>query len=341
MNVERFAVDLARPLSTAAGGIERREGFLVRLAVDGTAGVGEATPLPPWTESVEACREALDAVADESPADARTALDPVETPAAAHGVELAALDATARAAGVPLAGLLAGDDPTAANVPVNATLGDGDAGATADAARDAIAGGFETLKVKVGTRSPGEAAERLRAVREAVGPDVELRADANGAWASVDAAREALERVAPLGVSYVEQPLPAENLEGHAALRGGPVGVALDESLARHGPAAVLDAAAADVLILKPMALGGPAAAAAVAARAREAGVVPVVTTTIDAVYARTAAVHVAATLPDPPACGLATADMLAEDLAHDPAPVADGSVAVPDGPGNLGGDSP
>jgi len=78
-----------------------------------------------------------------------------------------------------------------------------------------------------------------------------------------------------------------------------PVPIALDESLATRGLDAVLDADAADAVVLKPMALGGPDRALAAARRAREAGVEPVVTTTIDAVVARTAAVHVAAAIPD------------------------------------------
>jgi L-alanine-DL-glutamate epimerase-like enolase superfamily enzyme len=57
----------------------------------------------------------------------------------------------------------------------------------------------------------------------------------------------------------------------------------------------------------------------------------------VDAVVARTAAVHVAAAIPDVPACGLATGSLLADDLYPDPAPVENGSVVVPDGPGLAG----
>jgi len=96
----------------------------------------------------------------------------------------------------------------------------------------------------------------------------------------------------------------------------------------------VLDAGAADVLVCKPMVLGGPGNAHTAAIRAREMGVEPVVTTTADAVVARTAAVHVAAAIPDVRPCGLATADLLAGDLGPDPAPVEDGEIAVPQGPG-------
>ena len=82
------------------------------------------------------------------------------------------------------------------------------------------------------------------------------------------------------------------------------------------------------------MALGGVDRAREAARRARAVGVEVVVTTTIDAVVARTAAVHLAASLPDVPACGLATAELLADDLAPDPAPVENGRVRVPQNPG-------
>jgi L-alanine-DL-glutamate epimerase-like enolase superfamily enzyme len=86
------------------------------------------------------------------------------------------------------------------------------------------------------------------------------------------------------------------------------------------------------------MALGGPDRTLAAARRVRSAGLEAVVTTTVDAVYARTAAVHVAAAIPEVPACGLATAALLAEDLADDSAPVEGGEIAVPEGKGNVPG---
>lgn len=106
--------------------------------------------------------------------------------------------------------------------------------------------------------------------------------------------------------------------------------MALDESLAETSVAAALDADAADVLVCKPMALGGLDRVREAAALARKRGVEVVVTTTIDAVVARTGAIHLAASLGDVPACGLATAGLLADDLADDPAPVEGGRMRVP-----------
>ena len=122
-----------------------------------------------------------------------------------------------------------------------------------------------------------------------------------------------------------------------AALRGRGVEIAVDESVRDCGVDAVLGADAADVAILKPMALGGPDAATETARLFVDAGVDPVVTTTIDGAVARAAAVHVAAAVPGDRACGLATGGMLAGDLGTDPVPVVDGAITVPDGPGNVG----
>ena len=85
------------------------------------------------------------------------------------------------------------------------------------------------------------------------------------------------------------------------------------------------------------MALGGPDGAVTAEKRAHKAGIDAVVTTTGDAVFARAAAVHVAAGMPNDLACGLATGSLLTEDLYPDPAPVKSGSVAVPDDPGLAG----
>lgn len=349
MRLRSFALDLATPLGTATGAIDRREGFLVGVGPEDedapAPGLGEATPLPGWTESLSACestlREARTTAAPDGLAEAVAAVDPTATPAARHGLALALADATAREADRSLSAHLADDRglPAPADaVPVNATIGDDSVTTTVREAERAVAAGFDCLKIKVGVRGLDEDVDRLRAVREAVGDGVALRVDANGAWDRETAGR-ALARLEPLDPAYVEQPLPAEDLAGLAALRGDtPVRIALDESLTAHGLDAVLDAGAADVVVLKPMALGGPDRAVTAALRTRAVGVEPVVTTTIDAVVARTAAVHVAAAIPSVAPCGLATGPLLAEDLAGDPCQVEGGRVSVPTGAGLAGG---
>jgi o-succinylbenzoate synthase len=332
VDVEPFSLSLTRPLNTADGPIEERAGVLVHVEHAGETGVGEATPLPGWTESLEACRAALEAVEGDDPA---TTLDSLAgTPAARHAVEMAVAGCEARATGESLAAWL-GEATPAASVPVNATVGDGTPAETAAAAREAVEAGVPAVKVKVGVGDAARDHERLTAVRDAC-PAVELRADANGAW-DRETAADVLEWAADLDLAYLEQPLSAADLSGHAALRGAGVGIAVDESLAERGLEAVLAAEAADTVVLKPMVLGGPVAARAVARRAHEAGLDSVVTTTIDGAYARAAAVHLAASLPSVPACGLGTGALLVTDLLDpDPVPVERGAIAVPTGPGLL-----
>ena len=349
MHRRSFSLDLATPLGTANGPIDRREGFLVGVDAEDEGvpapGLGEATPLPGWTESLSACesvlRDAQTTTNATELAGVIADIDPTSTPAARHGLALAMADSTARAADRSLSTQLADDhglQTPATTVPVNATIGDGSPAETVREAERAVEAGFNCLKLKVGVRPLDDDLDRLRSVREHAGDRIVLRADANGAWNRETAAR-AVDSLGPLDLEYVEQPLPADDLSGAAALRTeAPVPIALDESLATHSLSTILDAGAADLVVLKPMVLGGPDRALAAALRAREAGVDPVITTTIDAVVARTAAVHVAAAIPDIDTSGLATGPLLAEDLAGDPCPVERGQISVPKGIGLAGG---
>lgn len=343
VRLQRFSLPLERPLGTADGEIASREGFLVGLEVSADSGtilgVGEATPLPGWTEGIEDCAATLYNPPGrwEASAGTRPAGTLPQTPAARHGCRLARLDAAARAEDRSLAALLAdrAEFPAPAeSVPVNATVGDGTVSDTVAAAREAADAGFDCLKIKVGARSLSVDVERIRAVREAV--DATLRVDANGAWDG-ESARDAVDAFASLGVAYVEQPVAADELAELRSLRSRGVAIAADEAVVEHGIDALLDADAADVAVLKPMVLGGPDAAVEAARRLRENGVDPVVTTTIDGAVARAAAVHVAAAVPDIRACGLATGGLLEADFEPDPVPVNAGRIGVPGGPGNVG----
>jgi len=333
MWVEPFSLSLATPLGTAAGKITDRRGLLIGLTVEGHQGLGEATPLAGWTESYETCRRTLQSVvqADEMPPNRP---DPTETPAAAHSVDLAVCDGRARLANRSLAEWLheqfVGSRTPAESVPVNATIGDGDVETTVAAATAAVEEGFEWLKLKVGARSVSADLDRIRAVDRAVGERARIRLDANGAWSRTEADRLLSELA--VDIEYLEQPLAADDLEGLAALRGHGVDIAVDESLSINSLATILDAEAADVAVLKPMALGGPTRTIETAMQAQSAGLTPTVTTTVDAVVARTAAVHVAAALPEVSACGLATGSLLSEDLAADPIEISDGHAWLPTG---------
>src|SRR5919201_5391868 len=88
------------------------------------------------------------------------------------------------------------------------------------------AGGIPRVKMKVG-RDPDADPGRVRGARGAVGPDVELMVDANGAWQRKEALGW-MERFAELGVTWVEEPVTSDDLDGLRLLRDrGPAGVAV------------------------------------------------------------------------------------------------------------------
>ncbi|MFW5937884.1 MAG: mandelate racemase/muconate lactonizing enzyme family protein [Halanaeroarchaeum sp.] len=323
-----FELPLTSPFETSSGTIDARKGWVLEL--DGAvSGVGEATPLPGFTESHGVCETALiDAVAALRERDWPAAFGAVSgAPAARHALVTALLDWRSRGNGRPLYRELGGRSPVE-SIGVQAAIGDGDRDATVAAAGSAVDSGFETLKLKVGARPLEADVDRIVAVREAVGPAIEIRIDVNGAW-DRETAQRAVESLDEDAVALIEQPLEPSDLAGHRKLRGDNR-IALDESLVRYDPERILSAEAADVLVLKPMALGGVDVARGIAYRARRRGFDVVVSNTVDGAIARTAAVHLAASLPQPTVAGLATASLLEADVATDPSPVEQGRMAVP-----------
>ncbi|MDB1088481.1 mandelate racemase/muconate lactonizing enzyme family protein [Streptomyces sp. ACA25] len=78
--------------------------------------------------------------------------------------------------------------------------------------------GYPAVKVKVGSDDLARDVERIAAVREVIGPDTKLMIDANQRW-DLFRAREALTALAPFGLLWVEEPLPADDLSAHVRLR--------------------------------------------------------------------------------------------------------------------------
>jgi len=212
-------------------------------------------------------------------------------------------------------------------VPVNVTV----PAVGPEQAHDIVSrGGCRTAKVKVAEpgQSLAEEQARLEAVRDAIGPDGRIRVDANGAW-SVD---EAVPRIAALdraagGLEYVEQPVA--DVEDLARVRRRvDVPVAADESIRRaDDPYRVRDLEAADVAVLKVQPLGGVRACLRIA---EDIGLPVVVSSALETTVGIAAGVALAAALPELPyACGLATVQLLTDDLATAPLLPVDGALPV------------
>jgi muconate cycloisomerase len=102
--------------------------------------------------------------------------------------------------------------------------------AAADAAVEQVARGFKTIKIKIG-HDAVEDAERVKAVRQAVGDGVMLRVDANAGYDRATAMR-VFRRIEKFGLEWIEQPLPGWDLEGLAMLASKlDTPIAVDESM--------------------------------------------------------------------------------------------------------------
>lgn len=339
-----------RPVRTARGEFQERAVVLLELRdPSGLAGYGEAAPWPGFTrETADDCRtvleaaEALLAGVELGPGEWSPALDRhlAGMPAARAAVQAALWDLEARRAGRTLADHLAvaripPGRPVLARVGVAALLSGDDPRQVHREAVLARADGFRAVKLKLGGREPSLDVARSRAARDAVGPDVELRGDANGAW-SLDQALTVLDALEPCGFAYVEQPLQARDDRDLPELRRrSPIRVALDESVVDESSLRrLLAAGAADLVVLKPALLGGPARALALAATARAAGVDAVFSHAFESAVGAHHALHCAAAWGDPAALhGLCTAGLFVTDLAS-PVECRGGWAEVPAVPG-------
>ena len=219
---------------------------LIAITEAGVTGWGEAAPYPGvTTEDADDVWKAL-----RSRGDAALSRDPSELPATAGaGVDQAWEDLAARQKGIPLWSHVGG---AARLVRACAAIGlERSPGETVNRVGQAAEAGIREAKIKV---EPGRDLKYLRAVRERF-PRLTVAADANGSYEADDRFFEAVDG---LGLAYLEQPLPAHDLRGHAELRERlATPVCLDESAATPaGAIDVIERGAADIVSVKPGLLG-------------------------------------------------------------------------------------
>ena len=361
IHADKVMIPFQRPFATSTGMWLAREAWIIRLVdADGRTGAGEAVVEPQDGAAASSVLDHLVRDLERSdPADGLPSAAELELHGSPGRALRAAIDAARFDLGL-LDGVVSGalarhdsEDDDAADgdgVGVNATLASMGPQASAEAARQSVSAGFTTLKLKAGAeRETQVLVDRVRAVREAVGPGVRLRLDVNGAW-DLETATDRLEALARFALEYVEQPLAGDDPAAMAELRRRVrVPLAADETVTSVRAARLLlDAGAVDVLVVKPVRVGGLVAAAEVAELAADRGVPVVISTLFETGVGIAAGLALAAALPEvrlggrlghSPDHGLATAGLLEHDLLEEGLVLDGGLLRTPGGArtGRLG----
>ncbi|MDP3950026.1 o-succinylbenzoate synthase [Microbacterium sp.] len=217
--------------------------------------------------------------------------------------------------------------PLRESIPVNATV----PAVSAEKVAGVLARfpGCRTVKIKVA--DPGQTLSddiaRVRAVRDALGPEGRVRIDANGAW-NVDEAEHAIHALAGFDLEYAEQPCATvdELAELRTRVKYMGIPIAADESIRKaEDPLAVARAGAADLIVIKAQPLGGLTRALQIVVAA---GLPAVVSSALDTAVGLSQGAALAAALPHLDYdCGLGTGALFVEDVA-DLAPT-DGAIPV------------
>lgn len=269
--IETFpiAVPLKSPFKTALRTVTTASSLIVRLTdSDGFVGLGEAAPTAPITGDTDASIKyavekviapKLIGVSLTQPERVKQLIDTAlvgnHSPKAA--VNIAVNDLLAKHYGVSLSEWLGGYCKT---ISTDYTVSVGTAQEMVKHAQQLITEGFNTLKVKVGSQSPFEDLKQVRAIRQAVGPEVNIRLDANQGWHKKQAAKM-INQMAQEGldIELVEQPVPADDFEGMAYVTAHTdTPIMADESIFSVKDALrLLKMAGCDIINLKLMKAGG------------------------------------------------------------------------------------
>jgi mandelate racemase len=259
---------MARPLRNAFGVIDVAPLLLIDVATDqGITGRSylfaySKVTLKPFVHLVEEI--GLDLIGKPvAPCDLMTAMDAkfrlLGTQGlvgmAISGLDMAFWDILGQAAGKPVVELLGGSPK-----PIKAydSYGAVEADADEKALRRSLDQGFRGIKIKGGDGDAANDERRVKGLRKLLGPDISLMLDFNQSLNPAEAKRR-IDRLAPYDLTWIEEPVPQENLSGHAEVReASPIPIQSGENWwFPRGFAEAIAAGASDFIMPDLMKVGG------------------------------------------------------------------------------------
>ncbi len=282
-------LQLRHTFRLARGDSDSRRVLVVEIEDDGLIGRGEAAPIARYGQDAESAARATEKMAarlgDPRAFDSAAARVAVAGERAAEAaLDMALRDLAGKRLGVPLYELMGIDS---GSMPVTSfTIGMDTPEIVEQKVREAA--GFKVLKVKMGSKGDQKVLETVRSMT-----DCPVRVDANEGWALEDAL-ERLEWLQEMGVEFVEQPLPADQLDEMRELKKrSPLPLIADESVARADDIPRL-ADAFDGINIKLMKCGGLGEAVRMIHVARAHGMSIMLGCMVESSLAITAAAHIA-----------------------------------------------
>jgi muconate cycloisomerase len=353
--IETFAVELPTLRSFGVSGgsvaVAGRPSIriLVKVSADGAHGWGEATPIPAWTyetaESIVTTVDRylapavlglpvwnLDSVTSVFDRTINRGLS-IGAPLAKCAVDVALHDLLGRVAGVPV-GVLWGQR-RAEDIELAWVVSGQTHDEVAQCVAEGQASGYGAFKVKIGLHDEETDIGVVTAVRSAAAYSP-IWVDANQGY-TVDAAIRVAARLAELGVTAFEQPLPANDIAGLKRLRDhSALPVALDESLRHPGDLATLVRLdAVDVAIAKVQRSGGLTLSRRLCQLAEDCGVPLMGSGLTDSDLGLAASLHLFSAFGITGPVDLNGRQFIASPyVSGDSVRITEGVAAVPDGPG-------
>ena len=337
--------------------------LLVKMTgTDGTVGWGEAPALKDWggefgryfgesTAVVDLMiqRYLAPAVAGlgvARPAELHRRMDAAVKgyPYAKAAIDFAYYDLTGKALGLPVHVLLGG--LLRENVAVTHSIGLLEIDEAVSEVRKVAQDGIRTIKIKIGV-DPARDVAIVKAIREAVGPQIKLCVDANEGYKTPGQAIQTIREMESVGLIYVEQPVMGiERIARVAQAIDAPV-MADESAWNAHDVIQIVEQKAAQIVSIYTTKPGGLYKAMQVSAVCEAAGIVCNVNGSVETGIGNLANVHLAAAAPAATLSNVIPVSMAAEhqngriggiyyadDFLAEPMQFVDGGIRVPTAPG-------